>query len=151
MNAPPVHRPHDPTALNAPQDLRWPLIIGLGLAGLVRPVTTIVLDLAGLDLGAAVPLGWTLIISLLWIGAVGLTRTPRPILTLTLAGVVYAVGAILLSGILSPLLLGHLAGPLANPLAIVPMLVTNVAWGALAGALALLLQRVRPVGRERHP
>ncbi|GAA1487881.1 hypothetical protein [Brachybacterium sacelli] len=150
MNAPQVVPPPDATAHTAAQPLRWPLILGLGLAGLARPLSNIVLDQTGLDLGAAVPLAWTLLISLLWIGAVGLTRTPRPVLTLILTGLAYAVCAILLSGILSPLLLGHLTGPLAHPIALVPMLLTNGAWGALTGALALLLQRARGADSREH-
>lgn len=150
MNAPQALRPHDTTPQTPPQSLRWPLILGLGLAGLARPVTNIVLDRTGADLGAVVPLTWTLLISLLWIAVVGLTRTARPVLTLVLTSLTYAVGAILLSSILSPLLLGHLAGPLAHPIALVPMLLTNAVWGALTGALALLLQWVRGVHIGGH-
>lgn len=58
--------------------------------------------------------------------------------------------AILLSEILSPSLLGHLTGPLAHPVALVPMLLTNGVWGALTGALALLLQRARGVDSRAH-
>lgn len=119
------------------------LAVGLGLVGLARPITNTVLDQIGVDPGPVVPLGWTLLITLLWVAVVGLGRVPRPLLTLTLAGLVYGLSALLLSGILSPLLLGRLEGPLAHPIAIVPMLVTNTLWGLVAGALALAIQRAR--------
>ena len=88
------------------------LAVGLGLVGLARPITNTVLDQIGVDPGPVVPLGWTLLITLLWVAVVGLGRVPRPLLTLTLAGLVYGLSALLLSGILSPLLLGRLEGPL---------------------------------------
>lgn len=119
------------------------LILALALIALARPLTNSVTDQAGTVLGPLIPLGWTLLISLVWIGVVGLTRTARPVLTLVLTALAYAVFAIILSGILSPILLGHLEGPLANPLAIVPMLATNAVWGLFTGALALAVQRLR--------
>lgn len=141
--------PHEipPSAATTPPGpvptVNWLLVIGLGAIALVRPITNTVLEQMGLDLGPVVPLGWTLVISLLWIAAVGLTRTSRPVLTLTLTGIAYAMFALLLSGILSSLLLDHLQGPLANPIAIVPMLLTNAIWGVVTGALALAVQTAR--------
>ncbi len=125
------------------------LILALALIALARPLTNIVADQAGTDLGPLVPLGWTLLISLVWIAVVGLTGTARPVLTLVLAALAYAVFAIILSGILSPILLGRLEGPLANPLAIVPLLATNAVWGLLTGALALAVQRLRGLREQR--
>ena len=119
------------------------LILGLGLLALVRPLASIVVEQSGHELGAAPRLLLTAAITLVWVAAVGLGRAPRPLLTLVLAGLVYAVAAIVLSGILSPLLLGHLSGPLAQPLAIVPMLLVNALWGLIAGLLALAVRRLR--------
>lgn len=130
--------------------ISWPLVLGLGLLALARPVTNTVLGQLGIDPGPTVPIGWTLVITAFWVGVVGLTRVPRPVLTLVLAGLAYGVFAIVLSGILSPLLLGHLAGPLANPIAIVPVLATNALWGAIAGVLALGLQRLRGARTPRR-
>ena len=121
------------------------LILGLGLLALVRPLASIVVEQSGHELGAAPRLLLTAAITLVWVAAVGLGRAPRPLLTLVLAGLVYAVAAIVLSGILSPLLLGHLSGSLAQPLAIVPMLLVNALWGLIAGLLALGVRRLRGV------
>ena len=121
------------------------LILGLGLLALVRPLASIVVEQSGHELGAAPRLLLTAAITLVWVAVVGLGRAPRPLLTLVLAGLVYAVAAIVLSGILSPLLLGHLSGPLAQPLAIVPMLLVNALWGLIAGLLALGVRRLRGV------
>lgn len=128
--------------------LNWPLIAGLAVFALIRPVSRIVLDHLGIDPGAAFPVVATVVITAVWALVAGCTRTAQPIPTLVLAGLVYAVLAMALSGILSPILDGRLEGPLANPIAIVPMLVVNAVWGLAAGALALLVQRVR-VGGSR--
>lgn len=127
----------------APARLSPFLILGLGLLALVRPLASIVVEQSGHELGAAPRLLLTAAITLVWVAAVGLGRAPRPVLTLVLAGTAYAVAAIVLSGILSPLLLGHLSGPLARPLAIVPMLLVNALWGLIAGLLALGVRRLR--------
>ena len=119
------------------------LILGLGLLALVRPLASIVVEQSGHELDAVPRLLLTAAITLVWVAVVGLGRAPRPLLTLVLAGLVYAVVAIVLSGILSPLLLGHLSGPLAQPLAIVPMLLVNALWGLIAGLLALAVRRLR--------
>ena len=96
-----------------------------------------------IDLGPVVPLGWTLIISMIWISAVGLTRTSWPVVTLLLSAVAYGVFAIGLSGILSPILLGELRGPLTTPIGVVAVLATNAVWGGITGVIALALQRAR--------
>lgn len=124
------------------QRLNWPLVIGLVVVALVRPLFSI----AGLSdvLGRpATPLVLTAVISLVWILSVGLSRVREPLLTLVAVGVGYALASVLLSAILSPILLGHLEGPLARPIALVPLLVVNVGWGAVCGALALGLRRLR--------
>jgi hypothetical protein len=125
------------------KDVPWPLALALGALALIRPLIRIV----GTRLDAAEPPAVavlvTLGISLVWIAVVGLTRVARPVLTLVCAGLVYAVLSIVLSGVLSPILTGELQGPLAMPIAIVPVLLVNAVWGAVAGLLALALQRVR--------
>src|SRR5690606_3566377 len=87
--------------------------------------------------------GLTIAITVVWVAVVGFGRVARPLLTLVLAGLVYAVLSILASGILSPIMTGELQGPLAMPIAIIPVLLTNALWGLIAGALALLVQRLR--------
>jgi hypothetical protein len=130
---------------STPPRLPLLLILGLGLLALVRPLASIVVEQSGHELDAAPRLLLTAAITLVWVAVVGLGRAPRPVLTLVLAGLAYAVCAIALSGILSPLLLGHLSGPLAQPLAIVPMLLVNALWGLIAGLLALGVRRLRGV------
>jgi hypothetical protein len=123
-----------------------PLIVGLAVLALVRPLFSIV----GLSdaLGKpATPIILTAVISVLWILIVGLSRVRHPVLTLVFAGLGYAVFSLLLSAILSPILHGELQGPLTNPFAIVSVLATNAIWGLITGALALALQRIRGTGR----
>lgn len=142
MNTTAHHTTSPDTAAASGGGLNWLLIIGLGVLALIRPVFSI----AGFSdaLGKpATPIILTVAISLVWVFAVGLSRVPRPVLTLVLAGVVYAVLAIALSAVLSPLLSGELQGPLQNPAAVVSVLITNVVWGAVAGLIALSLRRVR--------
>lgn len=122
--------------------LHWPLIIGLGAFALIRPLTNIVglVDVLGQPWTALLLTGT---ITLVWVLAVGLSRVSQPVLTLVATGLVYAVSAALLSGILSPILHGELQGPFARPWVFVPLLATNAVWGLVAGGLALLLQQMR--------
>ncbi|HZG89874.1 MAG TPA: hypothetical protein VEZ42_06640 [Pseudonocardia sp.] len=131
------------------RNLNWPLALGLGALALVRPLVRIVTDQLGPPEPPAVAIGTTVAISVVWVVVVGFSRVRRPVLTLVAAGLVYAVLSIVLSGVLSPLLTGRLQGPLAMPIAIVPVLLTNLVWGAGTGALALLVQRARGVRAER--
>ncbi|MVA75874.1 hypothetical protein GC722_07535 [Auraticoccus sp. F435] len=123
--------------------LHWPLVVGLGALALVRPLVSIVEDQLGVGDPPAVPVVITLVVSAVWVAAVGLGRVARPVLTLVCVGLTYAVLSILLSGVLSPVLTGQLQGPLANPVAVVPVLAVNALWGLATGGLALLLQRAR--------
>lgn len=125
-------------------DLRWALVIALGALALVRPVLNILGALD--DVKPVGPLVVTVAITAVWIAVVVLARAPRPVHTLVLAGITYAVLALALSGILSPIVDDELRGPLANPIAILPMLVVNALWGLLAGLLAAALQGA--TGRE---
>lgn len=126
------------------KNLHWPLIIGLGAFALIRPLTNI----TGLDDVIGQP-GTVLLttgaITLVWVLAVGLSRVSQPVITLVAAALVYALSAALLSAIVSPVLDGELDGPFARPWVFIPLLATNVIWGAVAGLLALLLQQVRGV------
>jgi hypothetical protein len=123
--------------------LHWPLVLGLGALALVRPLVRIVGGQLGIDAPSAVSIGVTIAISVVWIAVVGLTRVAHPVLTLVVVGLTYAVLSMLLAAVLSPLLTGEAQGPLANPVAIVPVLLTNAVWGALAGLLALAVRRAR--------
>ncbi|GAA1546893.1 hypothetical protein [Nocardioides humi] len=120
----------------------WPLVLTLAAVALVRPL----LSITGLadDWGRPLtPLLATAAITAVWIGAVLVTRQADPVRVLVATGLVYAVLATALSGVLSPILDGELHGPLTNPIALVAMLAVNAGWGALAGMLALRLRRRR--------
>lgn len=129
--------------MNDIKALNWPLILGLGALALIRPLVNIVEHQAGVDSGPVTPIAITIGISVIWIAAAGFTRVRQPLLTLVFAALTYGVFSMVLSAIVSPLLLGRLEGPLANPIAIVPVLLTNAIWGAITGALAMLIQRAR--------
>ncbi|WP_455604790.1 hypothetical protein [Cellulosimicrobium funkei] len=122
--------------------LSWPLVLGLGALALVRPL----LSVTGLDdtIGRpAAPLLTTLVLTVVWVGAIGVAHPAHPLATGVAVGLAYGALALILSALLSPILTGELQGPVAHPVAIVPMLLTNAAWGAFAGAMALGLLAAR--------
>lgn len=116
------------------------LIIGLGALALVRPLMkmTGVMDLIGQQFGSIL---MTVLISLAWLIIVWAKRITHPVAILVGAGLSYALFAILLSGIASPILDGKLQGPLTNPLAIVSVFVTNAIWGFIVGIIAKVFIR----------
>jgi hypothetical protein len=128
--------------------LHWPLIVGLGVFALFRPVIRVIEDQAGLHTGPGVPIGLTLAISVVWILAIGLSRVAESLLTGIFTGLSYAVLAGVLSAILSPILQGQLQGPLTNPAALVMMLITNAVWGAIVGAVATAIRTMRRSRRQ---
>lgn len=120
--------------------VKWQLAVGLGAIALLRPLAR----MTGID--QAVPSGpWLLmvLISLVWIGVVGLGRVTRPILTLTLAGLAYGLFIIPLSAVVSTVLTGDVQGPMVVPIAVIPILIMNGLWGFLSGLLAAAVQRLR--------
>lgn len=124
--------------------MNWPLIVLLGVFALVRPILNITggMDLLGRPVG---PVLVTVLVSVVWIAVVVWRRSPRPVLTLTCAGLVYAVLAVVLSAVLSPVLDGELRGPLATPggIGVVMVLLVNAGWGAVAGVVALAVDSRR--------
>lgn len=116
----------------------------LGVVALIRPLLNI---LGLMDAVPGGPVLVTVLISLMWIAVVGLSGTARAFQTLVLAGLAYGTFAIALSAVLSPILIGELQGPVANPIAIPSVLIVNALWGAVAGVVALGVQRVR-FGRD---
>ncbi|MFG3712857.1 hypothetical protein ACIBTZ_01985 [Micromonospora sp. NPDC049460] len=122
--------------------LNWPLVFGLAALALVRPLFSIV-GLSDVLGKPATPLILTIAITSAWVLIVGLSRVREPLLTLVAAGLTYAAAAILLSAVLSPILTGELQGPLAMPFAVIPLFVTNMLWGLIAGGLAVLVRRLR--------
>lgn len=120
----------------------WPLIFGLAAIALVRPILSMIGALEQIGQPAA-SITLTVLISLVWIAAAVSARVERPAMTLMLTGIAYAVLAILLSAILSPIVTGRLQGPLTNPFAIVSMIATNAIWGLVAGGIATVFARAR--------
>lgn len=124
--------------------LHWPLVVGLGVLALLRPLMNMVglIDVIGRPVG---PVLVTVAITAVWIVAV-VVRRVDPVPTLVGAGVTYAVLATVLSGVLSPLLTGEFQGPLATPFlsGAVAVVAVNAVWGGLAGVLALAVQRALP-------
>lgn len=119
--------------------LHWPLIIGLGALALVWPVLNLtgLMDLLGRPVG---PLLVIVLISLVWLGAMLLSKVREPLLTLTATGAIYGLFAILIGALLAPLVDGQASGPMSHPIAIVMLLLTNSIWGALVGLCAQLIQ-----------
>ncbi|MEV4730443.1 hypothetical protein [Saccharopolyspora sp. NPDC049426] len=122
----------------------WPLIVLLGAFALVRPVLNVTggMDVLGRPVG---PVLVTVVISAVWLAVVVWRRSERPVLTLTCAGLVYGVLAVVLSAVLSPIVDGELAGPLATPggIGVVMVLLVNAVWGAAVGLVALAAQSRR--------
>jgi hypothetical protein len=113
----------------------WLLIPGLAALALIRPIMSMV----GLSRAIGQPfasIAVTLLISLVWLAVAVRARFSRPIVTLTLTGLVYGIFAVLISAVLSPVLTGQLQGPATNPFAFVSVLLTNAFWGLVVGVIA---------------
>lgn len=123
--------------------LHWPLILGLAALALVQPLLGMITAAGGTPAAPPVRAGLAIVISIVWISVVGLTQVRHPVLTLIFAGISYGVFETLLSGAMSPVLTGELKGPLAMPWTIIAVLISNAIWGAIAGLLALAVQRLR--------
>lgn len=120
------------------------LIFALGTIAIIRPLAkmTNLIHLFPTDKMGSILL--TILISVIWFSIVCMKRPHHPVIVLASSGLVYAIWAILLSAVFSPLLTGSLQGPLTNPLAIISVLLTNLIWGTIVGCLAL------PFLRKNH-
>lgn len=130
----------------SPLSINWPLVAALALLGLVRPL----LSILGVYEGLSIPwlsLVVTVIIAVVWIGVVAMWRIQHPFLTLVLAGGLYGVFALVLEQFLARVLSFENAPESLPALGIVSIIVTNLAWGAVVGAIAAGLQRVQ----DRRP
>ncbi|PRX49556.1 hypothetical protein B0I33_103593 [Prauserella shujinwangii] len=123
--------------------MSWKLVVALAAFGLLRPLLSMagVLDALGKPWS---PLAATAVIAVVWVGAVVWARPAQPVLTLTLAGVGYAVLAVLLNLAAQPLFEDARLVPGAGMIA---MLVTNALWGAVLGVVAFGI--LRWTGRAR--
>jgi hypothetical protein len=133
--------------MNKLNQLHWPLIMGLGALGLIRPLMNVtgLMEALGRPFG---PILITVLISLAWLAIVVLVRIRDVLLTLICTGLTSGVFAILVSAIVSPIVMGQLSGPISNPVAIVAVLFSDAIWGALVGLCALAIQALtRPTHR----
>lgn len=123
------------TNINRHKIFNWKLITTLSILAFIRPLMSIlgISDAIGKPL---VSITATIVISIIWIAAVYIKQDSQPLLTLVFVGIAYGILAIVISGLLSPILTGQLQGPLTNPFAIVSVLVTNSIWGFITGAIA---------------
>ncbi|WP_251038367.1 hypothetical protein [Paenibacillus albidus] len=105
----------------------------------MRPIMKITgaMDLIGQQFGSIL---MTILISLAWLMIVLMKRVPNPVVVLVYAGLSYALFAIILSGLVSPILDGKLQGPLTNPLSMISVFATNAIWGFLVGRIAKALR-----------
>ncbi|WP_254778323.1 hypothetical protein [Paenibacillus sp. cl141a] len=115
-------------------------ILGLGALALVRPIMkmTGIMDLIGQQFGSML---MTILISLAWLVIVLIKKPAFPMVILIFAGMSYALYAVILSGLVSPLLDGKLQGPLTNPFALVSVFAINAIWGFIVGFIAKTLRR----------
>jgi len=117
--------------------ISWPLVAGLASMALLWPLT----GLTGLGgTGAPRALGIVALTAVVWIGVVGFGRVPRPVLTLTMTGLASGVVALLVSTLFGGVGLG---GEGAAAWTAVPALAMDAGWGALAGVVALGVQKAR--------
>ncbi|PZN25754.1 MAG: hypothetical protein DIU71_19315 [Proteobacteria bacterium] len=119
------HRHERPDPPEPP--VSWPLVVGLGSLALLWPLAELTHVSAALG-EAATALVLLLLVAVLWIGGVGMFRVPRPVLTLTLAGVVYGLFLMVLR-----LVFG---GPGFSPPIFVVASVIEVGRSAVLGAFA---------------
>ncbi|PXY32393.1 hypothetical protein [Prauserella muralis] len=124
--------------------LRWGLIVALGAVALVRPVLSIVgaLDALGKPWS---PIAVTALIAIVWTGAAVATRAERPVPTLALAGVAYAVLAIVLNLVTATV---TDEGRFVTVPGAIAMLATNALYGAVLGVVAHGLLRLRERARR---
>lgn len=130
------------TNINRHKIFNWKLITTLSILAFIRPLMSIlgISDAIGKPL---VSITATIVISIIWIAAVYIKQDSQPLLTLVFVGIAYGILAIVISGLLSPILTGQLQGPLTNPFAIVSVLITNSIWGFITGAIAAGLLKVK--------
>jgi len=119
------------------EPVSWPVVVGFGALALLWPLVD-ALGVADALGQPATALAVLAIVGLAWVLGAGFGRVPRPILTLTLAGVVYGVILVALSLLLDvrPAFDGRLGAAVA-----VVEIARSAGLGALAGLLAAALQR----------
>lgn len=126
-----------PTTTPTRAGISWPLVAGLASMALLWPLT----GLTGIGgTGAPRALGIVALTAVVWIGVVGFGRVPRPVLTLTMTGLASGVVILLVSTLIGGVGPG---GEGAVAWTAVPALAMDAGWGALAGVVALGVQKAR--------
>ncbi len=127
------------------RDIPWPTVFILALIGLIRSL----LSLAGLldIIGPAGSILVSILIAIIWIGFAVSMRVINPVVTLAVAGAVYAVLSILLAAIVQiffPAAAGEAPVPLSLLLTagLAGALVINIIWGAFLGLTTQVLMRM---------
>ncbi|MCO1340306.1 hypothetical protein BJH93_15665 [Kocuria polaris] len=127
--------------------LNWALISGLAALALLHPLAGLLGlhdDGGGAGSGgpgtAVVPLILVTLTALAWIGIVGFSRVSRPVTTLVATGLLYGVLELALATVLGP---GPGLWQAPFGLGVIAVLFTSTFWGAVAGLLALAVQRLR--------
>lgn len=126
---------HTSSPARSRRPLPWLVMLGLASLSLLWPLTA----LWQIEQGPPRAVAIMLVTALTWSGVVGIGRVPRPVLTLTLTGVMHGLIGLVL-GLLLP---GQ--GPAAGPGSLVlllPSLLTSAVAGALLGVVALGVQSV---------
>lgn len=146
--------PQPPASQPRAGRLSWPLVVGLGGLALLWPLTEVtgVADSLGRPVTALLNVA---IVAVVWIGGVGLSSVPRPMITLTLAGAVYGL---LLVAVRLALGLRPETEAMAVLLGAVLEIGRTTALGAVSGLGALAVHRLRssrepepPPGTEQRP
>lgn len=117
--------------ITARPGLPWLLIVGLASLSLLWPLT----NLIGIGQGAPRALSIIAIVAVTWIAVVGFGRVPRPVLVLTLTGLVHGAISMIVAAIF-----GGVDGPIWTVFA---ALAVDTFWGAVAGLLAAAIQKMR--------
>ena len=96
--------------MNRQTNLRWNLIFLLAVLGLARPLLSITGVYSSLGGSTWAPALVTIMIAAVWVGIAVATCSSSPLATLTLAGALYGVLAIVLQQIIWNLVLGRPGG-----------------------------------------
>jgi hypothetical protein len=135
-----LQRRPNSSALEAPDKgaMSWPLVLGLGSLALLWPLAELI-GLSDAIGGLTVALMVFAVVAITWIGTVGFCRVSRPVLTLTLAGVVYGGFLVALSAAFGthPAFGGFLAAGVA-----LFEIGRSALLGSVAGLLARAVQKV---------
>ena len=119
--------------MNRQTNLRWNLIFLLAVLGLARPLLSITGVYSSLGGSTWAPALVTVMIAAVWVGIAVAACSSSPLATLTLAGALYGVLAIVLQQIIWNLVLGGApeGTPSTAPVLVmswVSILVTNTVW-----------------------